>query len=144
MEALWRLRAMLLFWTMLLIYSAALSFGFCISWILDRLRRGLSPGGGWEEMKRRKEKKIKGKKKGMRLYQVWDLFREHNKETCGTYKLYVKLKKPTIDGCREGYIYLDPEDGENPLVFDWDEDRDDLEIEVKSVWCPYCRRVIYP
>jgi hypothetical protein len=77
---------------------------------------------------------------GMKLYQAWDLFNSHNPNTCGTYKLYVKLKRPTADGCREGYIYEDPEDGEDLLVFDWG----DLEIEVESVWCPYCCRIIYP
>jgi hypothetical protein len=49
MEALWRLRAMLLFWTMLFMYSAALSFGFCISWILDRLERGLKSSAPEED-----------------------------------------------------------------------------------------------
>jgi hypothetical protein len=80
----------------------------------------------------------------MRLEEVWEFFSLHNYETCGTHKLFVKLKQPISNGQIEGYIFLDPGDSagcENKLEI---ESFSDLGQEVENVWCPFCLRIIYP
>jgi hypothetical protein len=85
----------------------------------------------------------------MKLEEVWDLFHYHGPETCGTHKLYVTLKRPLPNGCKEGYIFFDPGDRagcENELYLDDVLDIPDynpFEEELQAVWCPYCCEIIY-
>jgi hypothetical protein len=85
----------------------------------------------------------------MKLEEVWDLFCKHGPETCGTHKLYVKLKRPMPNDVQEGYVFLDPRDSdgcENELYFDdilEMEDYDPFQEEVEYVYCPYCCEIIW-
>ena len=85
----------------------------------------------------------------MKLIEVWELFKKHGPDTCGTHKLRVELKRPLPNGIREGYIFLNPGDVdgcEYELYLDdvlEIPDYDPFEEEVKDVWCPYCCEIIY-
>jgi hypothetical protein len=85
----------------------------------------------------------------MKLIEVWELFKKHNINTCGTHKLLVTLKRSLPNGIREGYIFEDPRDAdgcEYELYLDdvlEIEDYDPFEEEVASVYCPYCCEIIY-